>query len=390
VNANRTTSPAGLDDARHPGPARLSAHMRLAGEPLPLLSPARLYVCGITPYDVTHLGHASTFVWADALRSVMRLADVETTTCRNVTDIDDVLTLAASRRGRYYDEFALSQEFLFDRDMRALGVRRPEHSPHARHHVTQVLQLAAALVASGHAYDRDGYVYFRGRAVVEHAGIAEEEARRLATEFGDDPDDARRDDPFDVPVWRPSSEGDPGWPGPWGWGRPGWHAECAAMAWAVFGAGLDVVVGGTDLTFPHHVYQAAMLEAATGVRPFARRHVHVGEVRKDGAKMAKSTGNLALVGELLQDHSAAAVRLMLLNRPWHATWEYSPAELVAASDVLEQLYAAAGRPHAATAASAGAVTAALLDDLDVPTAVELARDEGGPAARLLLEALNLR
>ncbi|MGH3315442.1 MAG: cysteine--tRNA ligase, partial [Nocardioidaceae bacterium] len=189
---------------------------------------------------------------------------------------------------------------------------------------------------------------------------------------------------------RPSSEGDPGWPGPWGWGRPGWHAECAAMAWAVFGAGLDVVVGGTDLTFPHHAYQAAMLEAATGVRPFARRHVHVGEVRKDGAKMAKSTGNLALVGELLQDHTAASVRLMLLNRRWHATWEYSPAELAAAADMLEQLYAAAGRPHAASAASAGAVTAALLDDLDVPTAVGVARDEGRSAARLLLEVLNLR
>ncbi|MGH3317765.1 MAG: cysteine--tRNA ligase, partial [Nocardioidaceae bacterium] len=284
MNANRTASPAGLDDARHPGPARLSATMRLAGEPLPLVSPARVYVCGITPYDVTHLGHASTFVWADVLRSVMRLADVETTTCRNVTDIDDVLTLAASRRGRYYDEFALSQEFLFDRDMQALGVRRPEHSPHARHHVTQVLQLAAALLASGHAYDRDGYVYFRGRTVVERAGIAEDEARRLATEFGDDPDDARRDDPFDVPVWRPSSEGDPGWPGPWGWGRPGWHAECAAIAVSVLGPGVDLVAGGADLAFPHHTYQAAMAQEATGQGPFSRGRFSIGTVTMNGAK----------------------------------------------------------------------------------------------------------
>lgn len=379
-------NPSPPDAATEPG--TLSAALRLDGGPLPLVGPARVYVCGITPYDVTHLGHAATFVWADALRSVMQLAGVAVTTCRNVTDIDDVLTSAAGRRGRQYDEFALTQEFLFDRDMRALGVRRPEHSPHARHHVTQVMQLAAALLTTDHAYVREGYVYFRGADIADRAGMATAEALGLAAEFGDDPDDARRDDPFDVPVWRPSEEGEPGWPSPWGWGRPGWHAECAAMAWSVFGLGVDVLVGGEDLIFPHHAYQAAISEAASGVRPFARRHLHAGSVRRDGAKMAKSTGNLALVGELLQDHSAAAVRLMLLNRRWSVAWDYSAAELSGSAALLEELYSAAGRPTGSPA-PAEALIAALFDDLDVPGAVHIAQDAGGAVARQLLDVLRL-
>lgn len=392
MNGNHSSvSPAGVED-EHPGvpaPGSLSARLRLAGAALPLVSPARIYVCGITPYDVTHLGHAATFVWLDALRAVIRLTGVEVVTCRNVTDIDDVLTTAADRRGRHYDEFALSQEFLFDRDMQALGVRRPEHAPHARHHVAQVLQLGAALLATDHAYEQDGYVYFRGGQAPAGAGLGRDEALALAAEFGDDPDDARRDDPFDVPVWRPSGEGEPGWPSPWGWGRPGWHAECAAMALAVLGSGVDVLAGGEDLTFPHHVHQARMVEAATGAQPFARRQVHIGSVRHGAAKMAKSTGNLVLVGELLRDHPAAAVRLMLLNRDWRSSWDYSAAGPSQAASVLEDLHSAAGRSAASTAA-VRAVTAALLDDLDVPRAVLTALEAGGAAAGHLLEVLRLR
>ena len=128
-----------------------TADLRLAGQPLPVGSPARVYVCGITPYDVTHLGHAATFVWADVLGSVLRLAGAEVVTSRNVTDVDDVLTRAADARGRHYDEFALSQEFAFEQDMRALGVRPPTHAPRARHHVPHVQQLAAALLRAGRA-----------------------------------------------------------------------------------------------------------------------------------------------------------------------------------------------------------------------------------------------
>jgi cysteinyl-tRNA synthetase len=364
------------------------AQLRLGDRVLPLLSPARVYVCGITPYDVTHLGHAATFVWADVAASVLRAAGVDVVTCRNVTDVDDVLTRAADARGRAYDEFALYQEYLFDKDMAALGVHRPSHAPRARHFIGQVQRLAAALLASGHAYQREGHVYFRGRQVVARSGLTAEQARALAQEYGDDPDDPLRDDPFDVPVWRPSDERQPAWPSPWGPGRPGWHAECAAMAVAVLGTSVDIVAGGDDLRFPHHAYQAAMVEAATSVTPFARAHLHVGTVHQGGAKMAKSTGNLSLVSDLLREHPAGAVRLLILDQPWHEPWDYEPARLAAAAATLEDLYAAAGRPDTSPGAT-DAVIEALLDNLDVPRAIAVARTSGGEAARLLLRVLSL-
>jgi L-cysteine:1D-myo-inositol 2-amino-2-deoxy-alpha-D-glucopyranoside ligase len=369
-------------------PAVDTARLTLGGSRLPLVGPARIYVCGITPYDVTHLGHAATFVWADVAAAVARLSGADAVVCRNVTDVDDVLTRAAAAHDRYYDEFALHQEYLFEQDMAALRVRRPAHEPRARHHVQQVVQLAAALLARGHAYERDGHVYVKGADVPAAAGLDRDTALRLSAEFGDDPDDERRDDPFDVPLWRPSGESDPAWPSPWGWGRPGWHAECAAMALAVHGASVDVLAGGVDLAYPHHAYQVAMASAATGVTPFARAQLSVGTVRIDGAKMAKSTGNLVLVADLLREAPAAAVRLLLLDRPWREGWDYRPEDLAAATARLDQLYAAAGRPHTSDAAR-GAVVDALLADLDVPTALSVAEESGGEAARVLLRTLAL-
>jgi cysteinyl-tRNA synthetase len=249
-----------------------------------------------------------------------------------------------------------------------------------------VQQLAAALLAADRAYLRDGFVYFRGAQVAARSGLPREQALARSAEFGDEPDDPRRDDPFDVAVWRPSARDEPAWPSPWGPGRPGWHAECAAMALSVLGASVDVLAGGADLAYPHHAYQAAMAEAVTAVTPFARVRLHVGAVHQGGAKMAKSTGNLTLVAGLLRDHSPEAVRLLLLDRPWHAAWEYHPDDLGRAADRLERIYAAAGRPGEAGTAE---VTAALLDDLDVPRAIEAALDGGGEAARLLLRVLAL-
>ncbi|MGY1708793.1 cysteine--tRNA ligase [Geodermatophilus sp. SYSU D00758] len=366
--------------------------LRLAGRPLPVTGPARVYVCGITPYDVTHLGHAATFVWADVLAAVLRLSGVEVVSSRNVTDVDDVLTRAADARGRHYDEFALSQEFAFEQDMRALGVRPPTHAPRARHHVPHVQQLAAALLRTDRAYVREGHVLFRAGDVVARAGLDPDRARQLSAEFGDtpegDPADGLREDPFDVPVWRPSGERDPAWPSPWGWGRPGWHAECAAMATATLGHGVDVLVGGADLAFPHHAHQTAMAEAASGIAPFARAQVHVGAVHRDGAKMAKSTGNLTLVSDLLRQTTGPVLRLLVLDRPWHDPWEYRPGLLEGAQDRLDALFSAAGRPSSSPAA-ARAVADRLLDDLDVPGALDVAVTEGGDAARLLVRVLAL-
>jgi cysteinyl-tRNA synthetase len=296
-------------------PARPTS-LTLGGQALPVVGSARIYVCGITPYDVTHLGHAATFVWADVVASVLDSTGVKPRVCRNITDVDDVLMDAARSRGRHFDEFALVQEALFEQSMRALRVATPQEEPRARHHIEAVQQLAQALLDGGFAYERDGTVWFRGGDIVARSGLTRERALELSADYGDTPDDPAKDDPFDVPVWRASSDDNPAWISPWGWGRPGWHAECAAMAWSVHGPSVDVLVGGEDLAFPHHAYQSAMVEAVATFTPFARSILHVGEVRIGGAKMAKSTGNLVLVDDVLTGCTPAALRLLLLARPY--------------------------------------------------------------------------
>jgi cysteinyl-tRNA synthetase len=381
-----------MEAAGLPG-AGLPGIVTLGGTALPLVGRARVYACGITPYDVTHLGHATTFVWIDTLARVLRESGAEVIMCRNVTDVDDVLLAAADRAGSPYDRFAAIQQFYFDRDMAALGVGQPALQPRAHAYIGQVIALAAGLLERGVAYQRGGQVYFRGAAAARAAVPDRDTALRLAGEYGDDPEDAAKDDPFDVAVWRASHRGEPGWASPWGTGRPGWHAECAAMALHAFGSAVDVQAGGADLRFPHHAHQAALAEAFTGVVPFSRARLNPGVVRVEGAKMAKSTGNLVLVSELLKEHSAAVVRLLILDRRWDQDWDFSQAALDAAGARLERLHAAAGRPERGVAGSGGpavaAMRAALADDLDVPTALHIAEDHGGQAARSLGSLLGL-
>ena len=377
---------------RYPVAAVPAATLTIAGRRFVPVAPVRIYSCGITPYDVTHVGHASTFVWADLVASLARAVGAEALTCRNVTDIDDVLTEAARLRGQPYDEFALTQEFSFDRDMRALAVAEPGLKPHARSHVRAVQRLAAALLEAGRAYVAEGFVYFRGADLPAAHGLDEAQALALSTEYGDQHEVPGRESVFDVPVWRPSPEEHPAWPSPWGWGRPGWHAECAAMAMSALGPAVDVLLGGSDLAFPHHAYQAAMVEAASGVAPFAGAVVHVGEVRHEGAKMAKSTGNLVLVADLLTRYSGPAIRLGLLHRRWSEPWECSEDVFADATRLLDELHAAAGQ-SAGTGGDEAArreVVRLLADDLDVPAAVSFALHEGPGAARSLLALLKLR
>lgn len=360
--------------------------LTLGGVRLGVVGAARLYVCGITPYDVTHLGHAATFVWSDLLAGLLRGTGVEARVCRNITDVDDVLMEAARARGRHYDEFALGQEAVFGQSMRALAVATPQAEPHARHHIDTVQQLAQALLDAGAAYERGGTVWFRGGEVASGAGLDHDEALRRFADYGEQPDHPDKDDPFDVPVWQVSTDGQPAWPSPWGWGRPGWHAECAAMALAVHGGAIDVLAGGSDLVFPHHVYVTAMASAATGVVPFARATLHVGEVRLDGRKMAKSTGNLVLVDDLLTRCTPATLRLAILDRAHAEPWDYRPDDLVRAEERLAQLYRAAG---GAGDADADAALVRVRDDLDVPGALEVALGAGGETARRLIAALRL-
>jgi len=375
----------------HVNPSRLTGppmRLRLGGQILPMVGHVRMYVCGITPYDVTHLGHAATYVWADAAERVLRWHGHQVTVARNVTDVDDVLFAEARRRGESHTMLATLQRASFEGTMSTLQVRPPDHSPSAAQHIGHVVQLAAALLDREAAYERDGTVYARTSHAAAQAGVDHATALRRAQEFHDDPDDPNKDDPLDIVLWHASGpDDDVSWPSPWGEGRPGWHAECAAMVLALFGPSVDIHCGGGDLEFPHHACEAALAEAATGVTPFARSWLRAGVVSVDGQKMAKSTGNLVLVEELLKSHTPGAIRLLLLNRRWSEPWTYQQSALDEAEATLERLYGAASTPG--NPPGAAAVPGALLDDLDVPTAVQIALEDGGQAARTLIEILAL-
>ena len=310
------------------------------------------------------------------------------TVARNVTDVDDVLYAEARRRGESHTMLATLQRAAFEGTMATLQVRPPDHSPSAAQHIGHVVQLAAALLDQDAAYERGGTVYARTSTSYERAGLNRETALARAAEFHDNPDDPDKDDPLDITVWQAATpEDEVSWPSPWGDGRPGWHAECAAMALSLFGSSLDLHCGGADLEFPHHASEAALAEAATGVAPFSRGWLRAGLVSINGAKMAKSSGNLVLVEDLLREHSPGAIRLLCLNRPWAQPWEYTAAELDDAEAILQELYAAAAKPGMQPGVAA--VSAAMLDDLDVPAALAIALDDGGQAARTLIELLAL-
>jgi cysteinyl-tRNA synthetase len=362
--------------------------LRLADAALPMVGRVRMYVCGITPYDVTHLGHAATYIWADALDRVLTWHGHTVTVARNVTDVDDVLFAEARRRHEPVSMFATLQRAAFEATMSTLRVRVPDHSPTAAQAVGHVVQLGSALLARDRAYLRGGTVYARTASTAQWAGIDHDTAVRLSAEYHDHPDAADKDDPLDVAVWQESGDDEVSWPSPWGDGRPGWHAECAAMVLALFGPSVDIHCGGADLAYPHHACEAALAQAATGVAPFARAWLRAGVVAVDGAKMSKSTGNLILVEDLLRDYPPAAIRLLCLNRRWAQPWEYTRAGLDGSAAVIEQLYAAAAKPSAGSGGQA-AVPAALLHDLDVPTALAIALEDGGHAARTLVELLAL-
>ena len=362
--------------------------LRLASSPLPVLRRARIYVCGITPYDTTHIGHAATFVWVDALSRVLEHVGIEPLVVRNITDVDDELIREAAARKTTWQALSTQQTFQFEDDMRKLRVQRPSFEPASRDYVTDVVFLARALLDRGAAYERDGSVYFRAGDLITPDELSRGEALEVYGARGGRIDDPAKEDPFDAAIWQRSAEGEPAWESPWGPGRPGWHAECAAMSTTLLGLSVDVHAGGADLSYPHHAYETAIVERATGVTPFSRAWMHVGTVTKGGEKVAKSTGNLVFVMDLLQRHAPQAIRLHLLDRRWGESWDFDEGDLDAAAGRLEDLWSATGTAGGSDAAVTAAVEA-LLDDLDVPLALSIAIDEGGEAARTVAKVLAL-
>lgn len=338
-----------------------------------------LYVCGVTPYDTTHVGHAFTFVAFDVLVRYLRDQGEEVTYVQNVTDIDDDILRKANEVGLSWKELGSRETARFRQDMRDLNALDPDHYLAATGHIPEIVTLVEVLLAKGLAYESQGNVYFSVARDPEFGKLSHltgAEMLPIANERGNDPNDPRKQDPLDFVLWQAGTEGEPTWPSPWSAGRPGWHIECSAMSTSVLGPTVDIHGGGYDLIFPHHECEIAQSENATGVKPFVRYWMHAAMVDYQGEKISKSLGNLVLVRDVLTSYRADALRLYLLSNHYRESWEYEDDEIERWSSVANDLQEAVEFP----AYGVGDILdvsrdreqffAALADDLDTPRAIE--------------------
>jgi L-cysteine:1D-myo-inositol 2-amino-2-deoxy-alpha-D-glucopyranoside ligase len=363
---------------------------------------ARMYVCGITPYDATHLGHAATYLAFDLVQRMWRDAGHRVRYVQNITDVDEPLLERADRDGEDWVVLGMRETALFREDMEALRIIPPDAFVGAVESVPLIARRVAELLDGGAAYRMDGGDVYFDLASAPRFGyqchLSRPQMLALSAENGGDPDRPGKRDPLDPLLWRSARAGEPSWPGGvLGSGRPGWHIECAVIALAHLGGTVDVQGGGRDLIFPHHECSAAHAERLTGTAPFASHYVHAGMVGLDGEKMSKSRGNLVFVSRLRADGlEPAALRLALLADHYRPDREWSGKAAVEAARRLgrwrEGVRSAAG-PDGATLLDA--VRERLADDLDTPAALALvdrwaeaavSGDGGDPTAPALVRA----
>ena len=368
---------------------------------------ALLYVCGITPYDATHLGHAFTYLTFDIMQRAWRDAGIETVYAQNITDVDDPLLERAAETGVDWRGLADDQIGLFRSDMHRLGMLPPEHFIAVTEQIDEIAAAVQQLVELGFAYpvptaDAEGDDLYFDTAAAERdsqwrlgdvAPYDPELMRRLSAERGGDPDRPGKRGPLDPLLWRAAREGEPSWDSPVGAGRPGWHIECSVIATGALGGAFTVQGGGSDLIFPHHEFTAAHATALSGT-PLAHAYCHVGLVAYQGHKMSKSRGNLVFVSKLLDGGAdPSAIRLGLLAHHYRSEWEWHDADLATATRRLEAWRAGLERTSADPVAAGTVVQqlrAALANDLDTPVmlaTLDAALDRGVDAPGLVADAV---
>ncbi|MEU4161208.1 cysteine--1-D-myo-inosityl 2-amino-2-deoxy-alpha-D-glucopyranoside ligase [Actinoplanes sp. NPDC026670] len=367
-----------LPDTPGRGPLRLYDTARASVQPSAPSGSASMYVCGITPYDATHLGHAATMITFDLINRVWRDQGLDVRYVQNVTDIDDPLLERAQRDGEDWVVLAMRETALFREDMEALRIIPPAHYVGAVESIPSIVTHVQDLVERGAAYqlgDGTGDVYFDLTAAPRfgyESHLSREEMLVLSAERGGDPDRAGKRDPLDPLLWRGARDGEPVWEGAdLGPGRPGWHIECATIALNLLGDTIDVQGGGSDLLYPHHECSAAHAEVLTGAEPFAAHYVHAGMIGLDGEKMSKSRGNLVFVSRLRADGvDPMAVRLGLLANHYRSDRDWTDDVLKAGQQRIARWREAAAAPSGPSGAGLlGAVREALAADLDTPAAL---------------------
>jgi L-cysteine:1D-myo-inositol 2-amino-2-deoxy-alpha-D-glucopyranoside ligase len=348
-------------------------------EPIPGRDRVGLYVCGVTPYDTGHLGHAFTYLSFDVLHRYLEYLGHDVVYVQNVTDVDDDILRRAREIGE--DFLALGNRWVttFLAEMAALNWLPPDHLPRATQHVPQMVARIERLLAAGLAYEADGNVYFSVAADVrfgEVSHVPRDEMLAIANERGNVPDMPGKREPLDFVLWQRALPDEPTWESPWGAGRPGWHIECSAMSMEYLGDTFEIHGGGADLAFPHHEAERAQSEGATGERPFVHWWMHSGMLHQDGAKMSKSLGNLVLVRDLLRHHTGDAIRHYLVSHHYRTEVHYDADALSRSADAADLLRLASARAGEGTDdlapeldAARARFLAAMDDDLDTPTAM---------------------
>ncbi len=338
-----------------------------------------MYVCGITPYDATHLGHASTFLTYDVV--IRRLIDLgHAVRCvRNVTDVDDPLFAKARELGVHYLDLAAGEEARFNADMEALNVLPVHAAPRASSAISDIRKFIQAVLDEGHAYVSGDSVYFDVSTFDTFgavSGYPYEEMLRLAALRGGNIDDPQKRNPLDFVLWQPSAADEPAWETPWGPGRPGWHVECSALALRELGEHVHLHGGGADLIFPHHECERAQSESATNT-PFVDHWMHAALISKDGEKMSKSLGNLVFIDALREEWDPRAIRLGIISHHYRTEWEWHDNLMPSSNERLARWQASVGGDD--DGALINAVRAALDNDLDTPHAcsqIDTAVSEG--------------
>jgi L-cysteine:1D-myo-inositol 2-amino-2-deoxy-alpha-D-glucopyranoside ligase len=285
----------------------------------------RMYVCGVTPYDTTHMGHAMTYMTFDVINRLCQHLGWRVKYVQNVTDIDDDILRKANEVGERWDRLGDRYVRQFQEDLNGLNVLPPAVYPRASEEDATIIEMTEKLIAQGNAYQIDGTVFYRVNSNPNYgvlSGYERDVMRELLAERGGDPDDPRKEDPLDFILWQAAAPGEPTWDSPWGPGRPGWHIECSAMAYRYLGPQIDIHGGGSDLVYPHHESEIAQSEGFTHCTPFSRFWVHVAMVRYQDEKMSKSLGNLVLARDTLRVHTADALRLYLHSNHYREEWDY--------------------------------------------------------------------
>ena len=336
-----------------------------------------IYACGITPYDTTHLGHAFTYVFFDALIRYLKFKGYKIKYAQNVTDIDDDILKKAKETNQNWKRLGNFWTQRFLSDMRALNVLPPTYYIKATNSVGKIIEAIRSLLKKGLAYEKGGNIYFEVKKFKDYGKLSrftEKQMLLIAKERGGNIEDPLKKHSLDFVLWQKSKPGEPKWKSPWSNGRPGWHIECSAMINQYLGKQIDIHGGGKDLIFPHHESEIAQSESFTRQKPFVKYWMHTSMVLYEGEKMSKSLGNLVLVSDLLKKHPGDAIRCLLLSHHYRAPWEYDNKEFLKVTkdlNIIKKALKTRTKKTKSSPTRLKELTALLEDDFNSPRALNL-------------------